>query len=131
MRFTYDRGNGSSDGKWLSLHLGPGAGYMRPVWTKRNKGPGLATEPGRDCGHIGLDHCWSAYCRRWFCQLHAAPVIGWLLRGHTLRIWCGPTWEKVGTLAWFRHARVILHSMGLKRQTNPWSAWLYSPVSFR
>ena len=121
MRYSYDNGIGGTTGRWLSIHFGPGKGYMRHWWTDRNRGPGNATAPGLDCGHRGPDHCWSKHCRRTWCGAHRWPILGWLIRGHTLRLWCGP---RYGTL------RAGLFTLRRLRQARAVNDGLYSVASF-
>jgi hypothetical protein len=130
MRTSYDDGIGGLTGRWLAVYLGPGCGYMRNVWVSRCSGPGNATAPGRDCGHAGLNHCNSIHCRRWICNLPKAPVIGWLLRGHTFRIWLGPAKSSGGLRGWWFNLRTTLAGIRQKAATHPHMN-AYKLVSFR
>lgn len=132
----------SDGGLWLVVSTTPrGGGYMRPIWTNRAVGPGNATEPGRDCGHTGLDHCNSIHCRRWFCRLPRTKLGRLLLQGHTLRVYLTPAprlhrrLEGEGLLAcarrYLKRRRVQLHAMGLKLATHPHMADLYGRWSVR
>lgn len=108
MRVTFDDGRGGTTGRWLSLHFGPGCGYLRKWWCRLNAGPGQATTPETPCGHRGLAHCNSAYCTRAWCGAQSWPVFGWLFtRGHTMRIWAGPAHNRSLRNLW-REARLLL-----------------------
>jgi hypothetical protein len=113
MRVSYDNGQGSMCGRWLSIHVGRGSGYLREWWTNLNAGPGLAVTPYTACGHRGLSHCNSAYCTRAWCNAQSWPVFGWLfVRSHTLRIWVGPTYR--GLTQW----RMTLSYLASQRRTH-------------
>lgn len=109
-----------------------GAGYMRPLWTDRNKGPGNATQAGQDCGHAGLDHCNSGHCRRWFCRLPRTRLGRLLLQGHTMRVYLGPAPRLQSSLkGYLFNLRLQVHAMDLALRVHPHMTHLYSLVSVR
>lgn len=126
MRWTVDHGRGSDLGRFVSLHIGPGRGYLRPWWTTRNAGPGAAIRPGSDCGHSWPAHCHSAHCRSWWCRLPSLSVVGPLLFcGHTLRVWLGPTYRWTSPRAWIERARIIRRRQRMQPHSD-----VYAFVSF-
>lgn len=88
MRIIFDRGHGSSMGRMLSFHFGPGGGYMRPWWVALIDGPGNATKPNTPCGHAWPRRCNSANCTQRWCRTYV-PFIN---AGATIRVWLGPTY---------------------------------------
>ena len=128
MRITLDNGSGSTTGRWLSLHFGPGKGCMRKVWTRRNR---RARRPRRGRSAVTRGSITAtAFCTRWFCQLPGTRLGRFLLCGHTLRVWCGPTYYR-GFRRWLHDVRVGAHSLRLKRQCRAVDDGLYSLVSWR
>lgn len=129
VRTSYDGGRGSDTGRWFSIHFGPASGYLREWWVNLNAGPGNAVGPGEwrsgHCGHKGLAHCNSAYCGRAWCNAQSWPIFGWLfLRGHSFRMWCGPTYGRT-----VRDWRIGASALRRSKKVHP--GFLYSLVSFR
>jgi len=123
IRFTFDKGHGWELGRFISIHLGAGWGYMHAWWTKLDRGPGNATKPGTNCGHRGIYHCNSGHCKRAYCNL--IPRVPLISRGATLRVWVGPTYFSLANV------RSNLRCLKQRRRGNANHTGLYSLVSFR
>jgi hypothetical protein len=114
---------------FLTVHVGRGSGYLAKWYSDLNKGPGRATEPGQDCGHTGLDHCNSAYCKRPWCNVQGRPLAGLLVKGHTFRLWTGARW-RAGLATWLEDSRTHYHALRLRQACHPYSN-IYKLISAR